>query len=608
MKKRYVGYFVILFLCTSVSAAAQNLLNKTLSITVDKQRLDNVLEILSNKGNFYFSYNSSIINQDSIITLTATNKMVKDILTLLLPDHYQFRESGNYIIIRKEPITVSVVTNKAVTEDKYFTVSGYVLDDESGNWIHNASIYEKKLLASTLTNEQGYFKLKLKPRSKTAAITVSKEFYQDTTFAIDPGYNQQFTILLVPATSGVVTIISPEDYFAPEQLKLRVKKDSTITEYTYTRLDTAQVEQTGLGKMLVTTQQRIQSLNLKHFFTERPFQVSLTPGLSTHGKLSAQVVNNVSFNIFGGYNGGVNGVELGGLFNIDKKSVEFLQVGGLFNIVGGYTKGVQLAGLNNTDLSNVQGFQASGISNIVKGVFSGFQVSGIYNHVADSVNGLQVAGIGNFAKNRVDGTQVAGVINVSNRDMNGVQIGGVINYAKRLRGVQIGLINIADTSEGYSIGLINIILKGYHKLALSTDEVVNLNAAFKTGNSKLYSILKGGLNLSDSQKVYTFGYGMGTVLRLNKTLSINPELTAQQLYLGSWTDANILSKAQLQFNVQVGKNIAFFGGPVFNVYYSQQQSYPKGYRKQVPPSSYHSYDLGTNVTGWFGWNLGMNFF
>jgi hypothetical protein len=324
--------------------------------------------------------------------------------------------------------------------------------------------------------------------------------------------------------------------------------------------------------------------------------------------MSSQVINNVSFNILGGYNGGVNGFELGGLFNIDKKSVQYLQVGGLFNIVGGHMKGVQIAGINNTVLDTVQGLQIGGVSNLVRGKFNGFQLGGVYNHVSDSVKGLQLAGVGNFAKNKVSGSQIAGVLNISNREMNGVQISGVINYAKKLKGVQIGLINIADSSEGYSIGLVNIVLKGYHKLSVSSDEVLNLNAAFKTGNAKLYSILKAGMNVSDSQKVYAFGYGIGTVLRAGKTFSISPEVTAQQLHLGAWTDVNILSKAQLNLNVRLGKYVSLFAAPVFNVYYSKQQTVPKGYRSVIPPAGYNTYDLGGQVKGWIGWNAGITLF
>ena len=408
-------------------------------------------------------------------------------------------------------------------------------------------------------------------------------------------------------TSGSLTLIGPDDYFAPDHLKLRVQKDSLVTEYTYVKADSARVEKTGMAKFLVSSQQRIQSLNLKKFFTTRPFQVSLTPGLGTHGSLSGQVTNNFSFNVFGGYNGGVNGLEIGGLFNLDKKSVQYVQVGGLFNIVGGQVRGLQVGGLNNTVLDSVKGFQVAGINNHVKGSLHGLQVGGVYNHVTNRVQGAQVAGVANFAKQKVSGSQVAGVANFSNRELTGAQV-GLINFARQLKGVQIGLINISDTSEGFSIGLINVVLKGYHKLAFSANELVNLNAAFKTGSPRLYNILQAGFNLGDSNEVFTFGYGLGTELKLGRTFTLNPEFTAQHLYLGSWDFANILGKAQLNLNLKLGKYVSIFGGPVFNAYYSIQDIHFPGYRKQIPPAGYKTYSLAANVKGWLGWNAGISFF
>jgi hypothetical protein len=604
---RYI-LFAGLLLGSMLTLNAQSLLDKNVPLNVNRQRLENVLEILSNKGNFYFSYNSNIIKKDSLVTLSSTNKSVQQILQILLPDHYEFLESGNYIIIRKEPIKVTVVTQKAVTDNRFFVVSGYVLDNDTYMHLPNASIYEKAQLASALTNSEGYFKLRLKQKTKRAELTVSKEFYQDTSVVVDPGYNQQVTVTISPITSGTFSIISPEDFLAPDQLKVRVQKDSTITEYTYTKTDSSVVEQTGVGRFLLSATQKVQSINLKNFFTSRPFQLSLTPGLSTQGKLSSQVINNASLNVFGGYTGGVNGAEIGGLFNINKKYVQYFQAAGLFNIAGGHMHGFQVAGIHNTVLDSVEGFQAAGITNYVTGHLSGFQVSGIYNHVGDSLKGFQTAGVANYALNKVSGVQVAGVINFANREMRGAQIAGVINYAKNLKGLQIGVINIADTSDGFSIGLINIILKGYHKFSLFSNEVATLNGAFKTGNSKLYSILQGGLNVDSSNKIYTFGYGLGSERRLSKVLSLNPEITAQYLYLGSWDYLNLLSKAHLNLNIRLGNYVSLFVGPTFNVYYSDQDVNFHGYRTNVPPSGFHTYDFGTNVKGWLGWTAGINFF
>ena len=593
----------------SVSCFGQNLLSKNISLDVNRQRLGNVLEILSNKGDFYFSYNSKIVKKDSLVSLSVRNKTVRETLGLLFNNSYEFVESGNYVIIRKAPIRMTMVTNKATLEEKIYSVSGYVFDEQSGVAINEASVYEKKQLASALTNDAGFFKLKLKSsKTSTATLFISKEFYEDTSIVIEPRHNQEITITMMPVEKEEDKVtVAPEDYLVPDSTK--TVKDTSSKTASLPPVDSAKVERTGMGSFLLSTKQKVQSLNLKDFFTTRPFQVSLTPGLGSHGKMSGQVVNNFSLNIVGGYTAGTNGIEIGGVFNIDKKEVKYFQAAGVFNVDGGKMKGFQVAGINNTVLDTSYGFQAAGINNLVKGKFAGFQVGGIYNHVADSVKGVQAAGVANFARRKLSGAQFAGVGNFSNKETDGVQIAGVFNYSKKLRGVQIGLINVADTSAGYSIGLINIIIKGYHKLSFSTNEIVNVNAAFKTGNSRLYSILQAGVN-AGSNRVYSFGYGLGSEINLNKmkTLSLNPELTSEYLYLGSWDYTNILNRVQLNLNVKLGKYVSLFAGPAFAVYISDQKTGLAEYRFPIPPSGYHIISFGNNVTGWFGWNAGINFF
>jgi len=603
--------FSIVFLVAgiTISCVGQNLLSKSISLDVNRQRLDNVLEILSNKGDFYFSYNSKIVKKDSLVSLSVRDKTVREALAMLFNNTYEFVESGNYVIIRKAPIRMTMVTNKATVEDKIYSVSGYVFDEQSGVAIDEASVYEKKQLASALTNDAGYFKLKLKSsKTSTATLFISKEFYEDTSIVIEPRHNQEITITMMPVEKEEDKVtVAPEDYLVPDSLKTAA---DTVSKTIALQVDSAKVERTGMGMFLLSTKQKVQSLNLNHFFTTRPFQVSLTPGLGSHGKMSGQVVNNFSLNVLGGYTAGTNGVEIGGIFNIDKKEVKYFQAAGIFNVDGGKMKGFQVAGINNTVLDTSYGFQAAGINNLVKGKFAGFQAGGIYNHVADSVKGVQAAGVANFARRKLSGAQFAGVGNVSNKETDGVQVAGVFNYSKKLRGVQIGLINIADTSEGYSIGLINIIIKGYHKLSFSTNEIVNVNAAFKTGNSRLYSILQAGVNAGSSNRIYSFGYGLGSEINLNKmkTLSLNPELTSQYLYLGSWDYMNILNRIHLNFNVKLGKYISLFAGPAFSVYISDQKTGLTDYRFPIPPSGYHVISFGNKVTGWFGWTAGINFF
>lgn len=600
---------VLLWLMNAAAAQAQNALSKKITLEVNRQRVEDVLEILSNKGGFYFSYNSNIVKKDSLVSYKESNKTVKEILATLFNNSYEFKESGNYIIIRKAPIRLTLVTSKGVTEEKVYSVSGYVFDEQSGAAINEASIYEKKLLASALTNTDGFFKLKLKSsKSSVAELTVSKAFYEDTTVSIAPRHNQQLTITMMPVEKPADMItISPEDYLLADSL---FASPDTVVKLQPGKKDSLKVEKTGLGKLLLSGKQKVQSINLSKFFTNRPFQVSFIPAVGTHGKMSSQVVNNFSLNVLGGYTAGTNGLEIGGLFNIDKNGVKYVQAAGLFNSVGGPVNGLQIAGLNNLVLDSVKALQLAGVNNLVKGKMGGLQIGGVYNHVTQSVSGMQVAGVGNFVAKQMTGLQIAGVANVNRREMSGLQIAGVVNYTRKLTGVQIGVINIADSSTGYSIGLINIVLNGYHKFSYSANELMNVNLAFKTGNAKLYSILQAGANVSDSNKLYSFGYGLGSELPVNKkkTIAVNPELVTQYLYLGSWDYTNILTRLNLNLTVKVGRYFSVYAGPSCSVYVSDQNTGYAGYRFPVPADGYNIHRFNNKVSGWFGWNAGIHIF
>ena len=192
--------------------------------------------------------------------------------------------------------------------------------------------------------------------------------------------------------------------------------------------------------------------------------------------------------------------------------------------------------------------------------------------------------------------------------MNGVQIGGIFNYAKKMNGLQIGLINISDSSNGFSIGLINIVQHGLHQVALSSNEITNTNIGIKTGNKKLYSILHAGYNVSNNNKVFSYGYGIGTVMQFNRTLSLQPELKARYLYTGDWSYSNILSSMSLNLQVRLAKHVALFAAPVFNVYTTNQTAKVNDYKFPLQPAGFPSVSFSDNVNGWLGFSAGIAVF
>ncbi|MGN8068105.1 STN and carboxypeptidase regulatory-like domain-containing protein [Mucilaginibacter sp. 22184] len=561
--RRHVLLFLIIFTLPLVSRATEgeSILAKNISVHVSNMRLGSVLKTIEQKGNFTFSYNSNIVKTDSLVTLNVNNWTIKEVLDQMLLNRFEYKETRNFVILRYAPLQLSLTTEKAITEDGEYNISGFVTDDRSGKKLENASVYERSLLQSTLTGKDGRFELHLKNNGKPVILTVSKEYYRDTT---------------VTFLSGV-TVNSNQSQLDEDGYMISNDDDG--------------IERTVLGRLFTSARQKVRATNLHGLIAQAPFQASAIPGVSTHAEFSGQVVNAVSLNAVGGYNAGVDGFELGLIFNLDKGDVGAVQIAGIFNVVGGNVNGIQVGGLYNNVLGSVRGIQLSLLHNRVKRDLNGIQVAGLYNHTRGSVRGIQLAALGNIAGQKYSGMQIA----------------GLFNYTHNLRGVQLGLINVADTSSGYSIGLINIVRYGYHKLALSSNETLNANIGLKTGSKNLYTIWTGGLRVNDNSKLYAFGFGFGREMGMGKHLAFNPEITEQYVYQGNWARTNLLGRLDASLTYHVAKAFSINAGPSLNLFYSDQRNAVNGYA--YVKDLHHSFINNSNSwTGWVGWTVGVSFF
>jgi hypothetical protein len=568
---------LLLFATISKAQTYRNNLSKLVTFNIKQQPVKNALQQLSTAGNFYFSFNGKLINQDSLISMNVKSLPLRDVLDQMFDGKVDYKESSEYIILRYAVNHFTIEPENITTADNLYMISGYIIDTETGKKVKQASVYEKRLLQSTLTDDDGYFTLRFKGEHKEVILTASKETYRDTAL-----------VFLADIK------IQPKAYDDPDKEKGTIFSNA--------------IEDLGISKFLLSSKQRIQNLNIPSFFANTPFQASLIPGLSSHGMMSSRVVNKASLNVLGGYTAGVDGVEIAGLFNLTIGNVNSFQAAGLFNAVGGSVKAAQFAGLQNYVKGNLDGGHAAGLINIVKGNASGTQFAGLSNIVGKNFNGFQAAGIGNIVSGKSNGIQIAGIGNIASNDFRGVQIAGIFNYAKQNNGLQIGIINLADTNLGTNIGLINLAKNGYQKLSFFSNDVVNANAALKTGNANLYTLLIAGKNYSDTAKVETFGVGFGHDFIFNKTLSIETEMVTQYLHLGNWDYANILMRFQANLEIKLFNGLSIFGGPSYAYYNSDAPmgSSAVNYKQQIAPAKHTNFS--GNNQGWWGWNVGITIF
>lgn len=367
-------------------------------------------------------------------------------------------------------------------------------------------------------------------------------------------------------------------------------------------------------------------------------QVSILPYVGTNLDRSDEITNNVSLNVLWGTNGGVDGLEVGGLYNEVINDVEGVQVAGLGSRVGGDVIGTQVGGIFNLSKGKVQGVQAAGLFNIA-GETQAVQAAGLFNISHGDAAGIQASGLFNISQGKAEGLQVASLFNQSNGftrsqvsclfnkagDVEGGQVSALFNKAKRVDGFQVALVNVADTVNGVPVGLLNIVRNGYNRFELSSNDALFANAALKLGAYSFYNIFKAGMRWDMMEQpagigigeelAYTWGlgYGIGTTRRLGPNLMINAEATCMHINeMESWTkEVNLLNQLSLTLGYNgTDRRTSFFAGPIAHLMVSRVADPETGeLGSRVIDPSYTLAEGGknTHLRFWVGVQGGIRF-
>lgn len=557
---RLIWIPAVLILMTSIlnplNAQELPVLEKKISISTNGERLDQFLKRISKEIGCVFSYSPSAIDVSKTIFGNFQNQSLREILENVFENQVEIKQKGNYVILSPKS-----------SSDKGVVVSGYVVDETTKIGIRDVTIYDPITLKSTNTDEFGFFELTVKnPSLENIELVINKKDYTDT-LVVKNSKNPFQKILLKTNEMDMEEV------------------GRTITK--------------PLKDFWLWTKNSVGFTNLENVSDtiHRGFQMSLIPFVGTNRKLSGNVVNDYSLNILGGFSGGTNKLEFGGLFNLNKGNVKSVQVAGLLNQVSGTVKGFQLAGLSNTVLDSVNAAQVAGLINFSTGNVKGFQLAGLINLGTSDFRGFQLAGLANY----------------TNRDVDGLQMAGLLNVGRNVKGTQIGLFNYADSLKGAQIGLISFVRKGYHQVEIGADEMLPLNVSLRSGTRSFYNMLFAGLRTDSSDSTtWAFGYGIGTSPTFGKKTALNIELSAQQVNKGNVSALNLVNRLYIGMEFRLANKFHFYAGPSLNlrVYDSSYADHPTLFTYTNPTirseNSILSENLATQL--WIGGRAGFRFF
>jgi hypothetical protein len=619
---------ILLLLITSVSYSQEvttPVLEREISLTRVNQPLEHVLNEISQQGNFVFSYSPDAINHQRAVSLNIKNKSIRFTLnSLFKEENIEYKVRGKYIILKKK--------GESKKEDSRI-FEGYVYDSRTGEKLTEASVYDKTLLASAITDKYGYFSMEVPSGTSIKSLQISKLGYSDTTLvSLDSALrHRNIEVALQQENATPKSWIDFQKYkpgwIVPEKLKINARN---ITQPVF-----------------------------------RTIQLSLIPSLSTNRFLGGAAVNEISINATVGYVQEIRKFEAGGLLNFVRSDVRYFQAAGLGNIVGGNITGFQGAGLFNI-VQDVKGFQAAGIFNDA-GIVGGTQAAGIYN-IADGPATVQLAGIFNIATknlvqvagifnrsteshvqtaglmnlsdmvsfqaagliNRTDtltGSQVAGLINTTNsgsiaqvaglanitRDDALVQIAGLFNKARNIKSLQLAAFNFADTASGLPLGIFSFIRKGYHKLEFSADETFPVNISFRTGTKKFHTFLTAGASsFNKNNFLWNVGYGLGTSFGNPIKMLFDIDFSSSEVvYRNNFNGTYHWYKLYFGIDRKVTPKLGIIAGISFNALLSD--SFQPDYKNIDSKMPFYAitetnFSNGHNLKTWVGGKIGIRLF
>ena len=154
-RKLWFLFLVVMFMS---GLHAQEQLSKMVSVQAENEPLKEVLHQITNQTGLNFSYNSRRINPGQPVSISVQNKSLEEVLEMLAGlIGAEFKLVRNQIILKpKKP---------EPAEKKSFTISGYILDRNTGETLPGATVRLDTATIGTISNAYGFYSLTL-PRGK----------------------------------------------------------------------------------------------------------------------------------------------------------------------------------------------------------------------------------------------------------------------------------------------------------------------------------------------------------------------------------------------------------------------------------------------------------
>ncbi|MFT5746778.1 MAG: outer membrane receptor for ferrienterochelin and colicin [Saprospiraceae bacterium] len=202
--------YILIFSLFACYAGAQSPLDVRLYLKIENQTLDAALVQLLENEEVSLSFSNSLIPKDWQVTVDFKNARLEEILDGLL-----LGTDLNYQVFDDE-----IVLTKIGLSKRKITISGFVEDRESGEYIVGANVFAPDILKGTTTNEYGFYSFDLP--SKELKIVCSFLGYEREMQTLNLTNNLRLDFSLKTTYLSEIVVVPARDSFFLKSSELGV--------------------------------------------------------------------------------------------------------------------------------------------------------------------------------------------------------------------------------------------------------------------------------------------------------------------------------------------------------------------------------------------------
>ena len=205
----------LLFFQWQAKAEGGDALERMIRLPKIKGTVYILLQKVSTESGYLFIYDSKLVRNDLEVKVKAGSRTLRQAIYEILGDErLLLKVVGNHILITRSQEKQESLASMITRETDNFTLTGKLLDRQTGEPIANASILLRGTSTGNITNQNGEFKLHLADSLKTSSVTFSHLGYmmQEVEVASLLGCNNVLTLepKIIPLQEVLIRLVEPK--------------------------------------------------------------------------------------------------------------------------------------------------------------------------------------------------------------------------------------------------------------------------------------------------------------------------------------------------------------------------------------------------------------